>query len=272
MSGFLDARLDNLRLLVYARVCPVHPTRAWLRRPICAGPPVPQHVAVWLGTALAWAIPGLAVGVVPFAYSCNTICPAWRSVRGGEWLDGLPLAVQTTEMRIRPATIADIDRCARLDGSYTTSSVWHMEEDNAANLVSASFRRLRLPRRLEIPYPRSVDDLQAHWKRSECFLIADEFITILGYLDLTVNHWQWAGFVEHLIVDCPYRRRGVARRLLQAAAHWGRGSGLTRITAPLQTKNDPAIRLLTSLGYAFSGFIEHYYNNGDVALFYSLNL
>ena len=41
---------------------------------------------------------------------------------------------------------------------------------------------------------------------------------------------------------------------------------------PLQTKNDPAIRLVSSLGYAFSGFIDHYYNNGDVALLYTLTL
>ena len=182
------------------------------------------------------------------------------------------MTTQTEKMRIRPATIADIDRCVRLDGAYGTSYVWHMEEGGAEDMLSASFRRLRLPRRMEIPYPRQMDDLQAHWKRGECFLIADEFITILGFLDLTVSHWQWSGLVENLLVDKPYRRRGVARRLLQAGEQWARGSGLARIMIPLQTKNDPAIRLVSSLGYAFSGFIDHYYNNGDVALLYTLTL
>ncbi len=175
-------------------------------------------------------------------------------------------------MRIRPATIADIERCERLDGSYTTSYVWHMDQTVTPDSIALAFRRMRLPRSMEIAYPRSVQDLYENWQRDECFLVADELTTILGYLDLTVSRWQWAGFVEHLVVDRPHRRQGVATRLLRAAGQWARGSGLGRITLALQIKNDPATCLCSSLGYTFCGLIDHYFNNGDLGLLYSRGL
>jgi hypothetical protein len=101
-------------------------------------------------------------------------------------------------MRIRPATIADIDRCIRLDAGSKTEHVWQLDENIGAERIDISLRRIRLPRAMELPYPRSVADLQEDWQRKECFVVADEFTTLLGYLDLTVARWQWAGSIEHL--------------------------------------------------------------------------
>lgn len=175
-------------------------------------------------------------------------------------------------VNIRAATIADIPQCERLDGSYVTACVWHMDEANTADSIDVSFRRVRIPRRIQVAYPRTTEALCEDWKRGECFLVAEELGRVFGYLDMTVRHWQWRGCIEHLIVDPSHRRRSLATRLLHAAERWARGSELEAIVAPVQSKNDPAIRLLLHQGYSFCGFIDRYYTNGDVGLCYSLRL
>ena len=175
-------------------------------------------------------------------------------------------------MNIRAATIADIPQCERLDGSYATHYVWHMHEASTPDDVAVSFRRVRIPRRVQVAYTRTTESLGEDWRRGECFLVAEELGVIFGYLDMTVRHWQWSGWIEHLVVDPSHRRRGLASRLLQAAERWARGSDLGTIVAAVQAKNDPAILLLAQRGYSFCGFIDAYYHDGDLGILYSLRL
>lgn len=175
-------------------------------------------------------------------------------------------------MIFRSATIADIQQCERLDGSYSSEYVWQMEESANADVIGVSFRRTRTPRRMEVSYPRITLDLNEDWQRNECFLVAEELGSVYGFLDMTVRHWRWHGWIEHLVVDRPARDRGLATRLLETAEHWGRGSELESITIPVQPKNDPAIRLVARRGYTFGGFVDRYYTNGDVALLFILRL
>jgi GNAT superfamily N-acetyltransferase len=175
-------------------------------------------------------------------------------------------------MNVRPGTIADLDRCQRLDSAYSTEAVWQMEEVATPERVGATFRRTRIPHRLQVSYPLQNKDMRQDWEHSDCFLVADELGTILGYLSLSVSHWQWQGWIEHLIVHRPYRRQGIATQLLHAAEHWARGSELRALIGVMQTKNDPSICLFSKLGYSFSGFIDPYYSNGDIGILYSLKL
>ena len=172
-------------------------------------------------------------------------------------------------MNIRRATVADIERCASLEGSYTTEYVWQMEEAVHADSITVVFRRMRIPRRIEVAYPCGIGDLKKDLLRNECFLVAEEPGMVFGYLDMTVRRWQAQGWIEHLIVQPSYRRQGIATNLLEAARQWARSNGLVSIVAAVQTKNDPAISLLTKLGYTFAGFIDHYFSNGDIGVLYS---
>lgn len=173
-------------------------------------------------------------------------------------------------MNIRPASVADLQPCERLDGSYVTDHVWHMDESLAPGCVGATFQRVRVPRTMAVEYPRRTDDLLADWKRSECFLVADDSGVILGYLDMVVTQRAWQGWIKHLVVHRAYRRQSVATLLLQGAERWARGSGLSAVTAVLQTKNDPAIGFFSKQRYSFAGFIDHYFDNGDIGVLYSL--
>ena len=175
-------------------------------------------------------------------------------------------------MNIRPATIADMDRLEQMDASYATEYVWQMDERIAAEELSLRFQRMHLPRQTEVTYPLDAGALYSDWQRSDCFLVAQEFITPLGYIDMVVNRFRWQGWIEHLVVDRPYRGQGVATQLSAAAERWARGSELTSMTVAIQSKNDAAVRFFQGRGYTFRGAIDHYYSNGDITLLFALDL
>lgn len=175
-------------------------------------------------------------------------------------------------MHIHPATITDLDRCMQLDAGSRTDSVWQIDQANGVDRIALEVRRLHLPRTMDLAYPRSMGDLREDWDRKECFLVANEFTAMLGFIDLTVTRWQWSGNIEHLVVDRGHRRQGVATNLLEVAETWALGSGLRRITVVLQPKNDPAISLFTRLGYTFAGLIDRYYGSDAMSLVYALDL
>ncbi len=175
-------------------------------------------------------------------------------------------------MNVRPATIADMDRLEQMDASYGTEYVWQMEERAAPGQLCLEFQRVHLPRRTEVTYALDAGSLYADWQRSDCFLVAQEFITPLGYLDMVVNRFRWQGWIEHLVVGRAYRRQGVATQLLAAAERWARENGLVSVTAAMQSRDDAAVRLFQGRRYGFRGAIDHYYHNGDIALLFALDL
>ncbi len=175
-------------------------------------------------------------------------------------------------MRIRPATMADIEQCERLDASYTTSTVWQMEEDEAADRVTVSFRRARLPRSMVVRYPGDPAELYPDLQREQCFLVAEELGRVYGYIDLVMTGLEGEGWIQHMAVHPSFRRRGIGAHLLDAAEQWAVENGLHRIVACVQTKNDPAVSLLMQRRYRFHGYIDRHYRNGDIGMLYALDL
>ena len=175
-------------------------------------------------------------------------------------------------MDVRSATIADIEPCKRLDGRYSTGYIWHMDEEIRPDAVNVALRRVRLPRTLESRDPRCADDLFEVWKNSRCFLVAEELGVVLGYLTMVISRGNWQGWIEHLVVHRQYRRRGVAMMLFDGGERWALESALRGVTAVVQSKNDPAIHLFPRRGYAFRGYMDGYFDSGDLGLLYSLGL
>ena len=174
-------------------------------------------------------------------------------------------------MKVRQATAGDLERCQRLDGSYGTNAVWQMSESVAADTIGVSFRRVRVPRRVSVAYPRDLGDLYEDWRRDECFLVAYDFATVMGFVLMTLQPQQRHGWIKHLIVGPAHRRQGVATLLLDTLSESARRSNVQGITAIVESRNDPAIQLLARRGYGFRGFIDHHFGN-EMGLLYTLHL
>jgi ribosomal protein S18 acetylase RimI-like enzyme len=183
-------------------------------------------------------------------------------------------------MKIRPADLADLEACLGLDHSYVTDHVWQMDVQEDETLFTVNFRAVRLPRPVHVKYPRDREALLIGWHHRDCFLVAtvedndkdEKTQSIVGYLTMGAQDWHRTGWVADLVVTPEQRRQGIAAQLLQAGKEWAHKAGLKRLVIETQTKNHPAMRFLERQGFSFCGYNDDYYENQDIALFFSLNL
>lgn len=193
-------------------------------------------------------------------------------------------------MILRTATLADLEACIELDADSQTDHVWQMEEREESGGISVRFQAVRLPRAMQVAYPRRRDDLVSCWENGSLVLVTsdrpavaeweppdsppqgEERPQIYAYCQLDAVAWQGTGWISHLIVDRRRRRMGIGAAMLKAGILWGRKSGLKRLMAAVQTKNYPGISFCQKFGFVFSGFNDHYYPNRDIALFFSLRI
>ena len=178
----------------------------------------------------------------------------------------------TPAVQILRTDRADIKECMALDHSYTTTHAWQFGEQQEGGTLSFALRPVRLPRRAHITYPKPVDHLVDDWRNSPCFFVAREGGSIWGYLDLRLQRWQRAGWIEHLVVTSQRRRQGIGSALLARAVQWAAGHRLQRLMADVPTSNHAAICFLQAHRFVFCGFHDRYYANRNIALFFSKDL
>ena len=185
---------------------------------------------------------------------------------------------------IRAGQLADLDPCLRLDSDHQSEMVWQMYRSDESLLgVETFFRAVRLPRVAEGSYPREQEELLANLHQQDCFLVAtvseeatshDEqpLERVIGFTGLHEQRWQHTGWVQNIVVDQAWRRRGVGTALFRAVATWARGERLHRLILEAPTKNGSAISFFHGLGATFCGFNDRYYTNGDIAVFFEYRL
>ncbi len=181
-------------------------------------------------------------------------------------------------VHVRPATEEDQERLLDLDHSFLTDYVWQMELGRGVTStpggprMGAQFKETRLPRPMQVNYPRSRDRLKAEWKQRAALLLAENDSRIIGYASLSSGLAPGAIWLTDLVVDAPQRRKGVGTRLIAAAQTWAREHGHDRLVMEMQSKNYPAIKLAQKLAFEFSGYNDKYYENQDIALFFAKRL
>ena len=202
-------------------------------------------------------------------------------------------------MLIRPATLVDLNACLTLNADSQTDHVWQMEQREENHTIAIRFQPVRLPRVMYVAYPRQRDDLFACWENGATILVATsepgtglrtdgvsrldvskrlqdrkelEPAPVLGYCQLDPLSWQQTGWITHLIVNRPFRRRGLGTALLKAGIAWGRDKGLSRLMVAVQTKNYPALSFFQKRRFSFCGFNDHYFVNMDIAVFFTLKI
>ena len=169
---------------------------------------------------------------------------------------------------IRLATPTDLPRLIVFDHSCQSDYVWQLELRREATQVVAGFREVRLPRSIEVKYPRNPASLADEWSRRDVMLVALEERNPIGYLCGTVDYPSSVAWVTDLAVSPLHRRKGAASALLNAAQAWAAERGIRRLLLEMQSKNQAYIRLAQKFGYEFCGYNDQYYPTQDVALFF----
>jgi len=175
-------------------------------------------------------------------------------------------------MHIRPARSSDLELCFAIDHAYRTDRVWQLDAREEIENIAITFRIARLPREIKVDYPRLGEELMVGWQKRDSFLVATEGTKVRGYVAMNVEAEHSILWVGDLVVDRPWRRRGIGTALLLAAGQSGRSQGLTRLAIAVPTKGYPAIRFCQSHGMTFCGYSDHYWPGQDIALFFGESL
>jgi ribosomal protein S18 acetylase RimI-like enzyme len=159
-----------------------------------------------------------------------------------------------------------------IDHSYSTTHAWQFGQQEEGDTLSFALRPVRLPRQAHVTYPKPLDYLMDDWRASPFFFVAREEGAIWGYIDLRLQAWQRAAWIEHLVVAPERRRQGIGSALLTRAVRWATSHRLKRIMADVPTSNHAAISFLQGHHFVFCGFHDRFYADRDIALFFSRDL
>jgi len=173
---------------------------------------------------------------------------------------------------IRAAEPDDLPACSHLDAGYHTDYVWQMQFQEGERAVQSAFQRVRLPRTMAVAYPYPPDAVLAMLEATPRVFVACYGDLLIGCGAGQAERWSHAFTLHTLIVHPRARRRGVGRLLLDALKEAAVQDGCRRLNVTVQSKNYPAIQFARKEGFAFCGYNDRFYPNGDIALFFSLGL
>ena len=169
---------------------------------------------------------------------------------------------------VRPTVATDIPRLMALDHSSVSDYVWQLELRRETAQVTAAFREVRLPRTVNVKYPRDPFALGDEWMRRDAVLVAIQDDAPIGYVCAVDEHASAVAWVTDLVVMPEFRRKGAASALLTAVQAWALERGVRRLILEMMSKNQGCIRLAQKFGYEFCGYNDQYYPTQDVALFF----
>lgn len=172
------------------------------------------------------------------------------------------------KLQIRRFNPRDIEQMVRMDHDVQTIYGYKMECQRGASSTSHAMTRMRLPRELNVPYPRDDAALAKSWSKAELILIGSLGETVMAYLCLDAQRQSPSAWVTDICVDPLARRKGVASVMLRAAEDWARRKKMQQVLLEIGIKNDPAIRMAIKNGYENCGYIEDYYANRETAVFF----
>lgn len=172
------------------------------------------------------------------------------------------------DIHIRQAISSDIPKLLQMDHGSSTSHVWQLSINKQVGEIAATFREVRLPRPMQISYPRDTERLPDEWTRYAALLLAERDEAPLGYLVMNLAMAERSGWITDLVVDLRFRRQGVGSRLLRAAILGARERDFHRLFVEMQSKNYPAIALAQHSGFQYAGYSDVYFRDQDIALFF----
>ncbi len=175
------------------------------------------------------------------------------------------------DLEIRVAMATDIPYLVRLDHSVVSTHVWR-PANSGSEAGGGPFKPVALPRPVRLGYPYPPQGLNEGWRRRPGLWIALAAGVPVGYAGLAWAPTPDVAWLTDLVVDAPWRRRGIGRALLRHVLDWAAQQAFRRVVSPISFRNHPAISLALGSRWRYWGFLDGYYPNGDMALFFGRDL
>jgi ribosomal protein S18 acetylase RimI-like enzyme len=176
---------------------------------------------------------------------------------------------------IIPLTHFEESDLRRVISGYTAFEMYRVRYSDDPEQSAIQMQRAPLAE----PYVKTYDHLDAETieryrrvVRGGWSFCASESGRMVGVLIAEAQMWNSSLWVWEFHVLETYRRQGIGRRMMDAAAAKAREAGLRTIVCETQNTNAPGIRAYRGLGFHVEGIDISYYTNqdypdGEVAVF-----
>lgn len=163
---------------------------------------------------------------------------------------------------LREGSEADLPAMAELDSSFASDCLLYLERRGGpvAQTLELSWRRVK-PEGSRRRFEESVDRLRRHVARSERLIVAEKDGAVAGYLILAVNAWNEAAEVVEILVDLPFRERGLGKQFVECAVAFARERRLRALQWEAQNDNRAAIEFACAHRFRVAGVHDAYYEN-----------
>lgn len=173
------------------------------------------------------------------------------------------------EIEIRTVQSEDLEKLSTFEHGFYTEYVWQMSLEAEPETSQVEFRRVRLPRRVFVAYPRGRQQIVTEISQTEAFLVAFYGEQPVGYVKLQSEADTNSARISDLVISASQRRQGIGSGLILAILDLASHRHIHTLFLEIQSKNDPAIQMALKLGFDFCGYRDHYFPNGELAIFYS---
>jgi ribosomal protein S18 acetylase RimI-like enzyme len=170
---------------------------------------------------------------------------------------------------LRPLRWPD-DRASllRLDTSFTTDRVFHLEQMNHSFKLDEA--AIEQPIHKSYSLVNDVDLIPSH----DWVTIAEYNQAVAGVASMTIEAWNRRAVLHHLYVTGEARRIRVGQALVTAAIEAARNRNARCVWVETQTVNYGAVQFYRSMGFEWCGFDTSLYDPSDagvggVGLFFS---
>lgn len=155
-----------------------------------------------------------------------------------------------------------------MDHQVASRYAFKLEVRNEENSSHFTFQRIRLPREVNLVYPRSTEEMVAHWKAADMVFVGTIEDHVLAYMVVDIKSLPKTVRVCDLVVINDVRRNGIASAMLAVCETWAQSNKYNRVLIDVPLRNDPMVRLAQKMAYSMSGFMDQYYPNLDPAVFF----
>jgi len=108
-------------------------------------------------------------------------------------------------------------------------------------------------------------------KAKEVF-VAKEKNSLLGFLVFTKSYWRGADFLDELLVEKNFQRKGVALKLVKAFEKNAGKRKARRIFSTTNARNKASLRLHKKAGFKKAGYIKNMWGERDTEIVLSKKL
>lgn len=176
------------------------------------------------------------------------------------------------DITIHSTVKEDFTELFEIDHSYHTDHVWQMDVYEDSTEWQTKFRTIRLPRSMQVDYPYNPVDILKKAYMNHLFFTAKINNEIAGYCNFVINPFSESVNITDLIIKRRFRRKGVAKKLMSTVLKWATNKKIINAQALVQSKNYPAIQLLSIFGFEYSGYNDKYFSNQDIAIIFNKRL